>query len=132
MDEMMTHSKFDLQYAESTVIFTICDCSLDKKYSFYNLTREQAERFINRLRHIEKLTWKQFMAMDREHGTTVEIKGSESFTMIDEQDTSASKLLEQYYYHFRVEQKGVFRIFGYQRKQFFCITHIDREGKIHH
>ena len=72
------------------------------------------------------------MAMDREHGTTVEIKGSESFAMIDEQDTSASKLLEQYYYHFRVEQKGVFRIFGYQRKQFFCITHIDRDGRIHH
>jgi len=128
----MTPSKFDLQYAESSVIFTICDCSLDKKYSFYNLTREQAERFTSRLRHIEKLTWKQFMHMDHEHGTTLEIKGSDSFDMIDGQNTSVSKFLEQYYYHFRVEQKGVFRVFGYQHKQFFRITHIDREGKIHH
>jgi len=72
------------------------------------------------------------MAMDREHGVTLEKRGSESFEMIDGQNTSASKLLEQYYYHFRVEQKGVFRIFGYQYRQFFCITHIDPIGKIHH
>lgn len=132
MEGTMTPSKFDFQYAESTVIFSICDCSLDKKYSFYILSRKQAERFISRLRHIEKLTWKQFMAMDREHGVTLEKRGSESFDMIDGQNTSASKLIEQYYYHFRVEQKGVFRIFGYQRRQFFCITHIDSSGKIHH
>ncbi|MCX6719010.1 MAG: hypothetical protein NTZ38_01385 [Candidatus Taylorbacteria bacterium] len=132
MDGIMTPSKFDFQYAESTIIFRICDCSLDKKYSFYDISREQAERFIKRLQHIEKLTWKQFMALDREHGVTVEIKGSESFEMIDGQNTSANKLLERYYYHFRVEQKGVFRIFGYQDKQFFHITHIDSAGKIHH
>jgi hypothetical protein len=132
MDETMTHSKFDLQYAESTVVFTICDCSLDKKYSFYNLTREQAERFIGRLQHIEKLTWKQFMALDRERGATPEKRGSESFQMIDEKNPDAGKFIEQYYYHFRAEQKGVFRIFGYQRRQFFCITHIDRDGRIHH
>jgi hypothetical protein len=132
MEGTMTPSKFDFQYAESTVIFSICDCSLDKKYSFYNISREQAERFIGRLRHIEKLTWKQLMAMDREHGVTIEKSGSGSFEMVDGQNTSASKLLERYYYHFRVEQKGVFRVFGYQHRQFFYITHIDSMGKIHH
>ncbi|MFH1454864.1 MAG: hypothetical protein ABIF22_00875 [bacterium] len=52
--------------------------------------------------------------------------------MIDEQNTSPEKLAEQYYFHFRVEQRGLFRVFGYQKRQFFCITHIDKDGKIHH
>ena len=32
MDELETPTKFDLQYTESKVIFSICDCSLNKKY----------------------------------------------------------------------------------------------------
>ena len=39
---------------------------------------------------------------------------------------------KQYYFHFRIEQNGKFRVFGYQKEQFFCITHIDRKGEIHH
>lgn len=127
-----TPSKIDLEYAESKVLFLICDCSLNKHYSFYCLTREQAERFINCLKHKEKLTWSQFSSLGRESGLTPEIKGGESFNMIDGQNTSPEKFVEQYYFHFRVEQKGLFRIFGYQRKQFFCITHIDKDGKIQH
>jgi preprotein translocase subunit SecB len=70
--------------------------------------------------------------MPRESGLTPEKSGTESFGMIHEQNTSLEKVVEQYYFHFRVEQKGVFRIFGYQKREFFCITHIDRDGIIHH
>mgnify|MGYP001571944028 FL=1 len=82
--------------------------------------------------HIEKLTWAQFATLPRESGITPENPDRESFAMIHKQNTSAKKLIEQYYFHFRVEQKGLFRVFGYQRDQFFCITHIDYQGKIHH
>ena len=132
MDEIITPSKIDLRYAEEKVIFLICDCSLHKNYSFWNLTKEQAEDFIKRLRHIEKLTWSQFSNLPRESGITPEKQNTDSFNMIHEQNTSPEKLVEQYYFHFRVEQKGLFRVFGYQKRQFFCITHIDCAGKIHH
>jgi hypothetical protein len=125
-------SKIDLQYAEYKVVFLICDCSLHKDYSFWKLTKEQAKDFIKCLRHKEKLTWSQFSNMPRESGLTPEKSGTESFGMIHEQNTSLEKVVEQYYFHFRVEQKGVFRIFGYQKREFFCITHIDRDGIIHH
>jgi len=55
-----------------------------------------------------------------------------SFDMIHNQNSSEQKLVEQYYSHFRVEQKGLFRIFGYQKGQLFCITHIDQNGTTHH
>ena len=132
MEELETPTKFDLQYAESKIVFSICDCSLDKKYSFYNLSRESATKFISRLQHIEKLTWAQFTSLPRKNGVTTERSGGENFNMINEQNSSARKLVEQYYFHFRVEQTGLFRVFGYQRDQFFCITHIDREEKITH
>ena len=132
MDELGIPSKFDLRYTESKVIFTICDCSLDKKYSFYSLEKEQAKRFIHRLRHIEKMTWKQWVNLPRESGVTPEKSGTESFGMIDEQNTSGRQIVEQYYFHFRVEQKGLFRVFGYQKDQFFCITHLDFDGRVHH
>lgn len=131
MDEK-TPSKIDLRSSEDKVIFLICDCSLHKDYSFWNLTREEAERFIKRLKYIEKLTWSQFSNLPRDSGITPENKDGESFGMIDEQNTSPEKLAEQYYFHFRVEQRGLFRVFGYQKRQFFCITHIDKDGKIQH
>lgn len=132
MDELEIPTKFDLQYTESKVVFSICDCSLDKKYSFYGLSREEATRFLKRLQHIEKLTWGQFTSLPRKNGVTSEKSNSENFALIHEQNTSEGKLVEQYYFHFRVEQTGLFRVFGYQRDQFFCITHIDPDGKIDH
>ncbi|MFA6552581.1 MAG: hypothetical protein WCT19_03735 [Candidatus Paceibacterota bacterium] len=132
MDESQTPTKIDLQYAEEKVCFSICDCSLDKKYSFWCLNREQAKEFLDRLRHIEKLNWKQFASMSRENGLTPEKSGSSNFDLIHGQNSSESRFFEQHYFHFRVEQKGVFRVFGYQRRQFFCITHIDPNGKINH
>lgn len=132
MDEFETPTKFDLQYTESKIIFSICDCSLDKKYSFYNLNREEATKFLKRLQHIEKLTWGQFASLPRKSGITTEKQNSENFDLIHMQNSSESKLVEQYYFHFRVEQTDLFRVFGYQRGQFFCITHIDPDGKINH
>ena len=132
MDESETPTKFDLQYAENKVRFSICDCSLDKKYSFYCLSREQAKKFLKKLRHIEKMQWKQFMSLPRKNGATSEKSGSENFNMIHEENTSERKVVEQYYFHFRVEQTGLFRIFGYQIDQFFYITHIDPSGEINH
>lgn len=127
-----TPTKFDLEYAEAQVHFSICDCSLDKKYSFWCLNKDQAEKFIKRLKHIEKLTWKQFASLPRKNGLTPEKQGSQNFDLVNDQNTSESKFFEQYYFHFRVEQTDLFRVFGYQQNQFFCITHIDPDGKINH
>ncbi len=126
-----TPSKIDLAYAESKVIFSICDCTLVKNMSFYTLSREQADKFLKRLRHFEQLTWSQFGALPRENGITSEKHGSDSFKMIDLQNSSAQKLMQQYYFHFRVPIDK-FRVFGYQREQLFCITHIDADGEVHH
>lgn len=132
MDEAETPTKFDLQYAENKVRFSICDCSLDKKYSFWSLDKQQAIKFLDRLRYIEKLKWKEFANLPRKNGVTPEKSGSMNFDLIHTQSTCESKLVEQYYFHFRVEQVGLFRVFGYQHEQFFCITHIDPNGKINH
>lgn len=133
MDETESPRKFDLRYAETKVRFSICDCSLDKKYSFWRLDdKEQAKRFIEKLKHFEKLTWVQFAALPRKNGLTTEKPGSQNFDLIHTQNTSESQLVEQYYFHFRVEQVNLFRVFGYQRGQLFCITHIDPHGKINH
>ena len=132
MDELETHTKSDLQYAETKIRFSICDCSLDKKYSFWCLNKEQATKFLNRLRHIEKFKWKEFANLPRKNGVTPEKSGSPNFNLIHAQSTYEGNLVEQYYFHFRVEQTGLFRVFGYQREQFFCITHIDPSGKINH
>jgi hypothetical protein len=126
-------SKIDLRYAESLVVFSICDCSLNKKHSFYGLSREKATELIKRLRYIEKLTWKQLASLSRQDGLTFEDVGSDNFEMIKEQDTSAQQMAgERYYFHFRVEKVGLFRVFGYQKCQLFCITHIDPDGEINH
>ena len=52
--------------------------------------------------------------LDRERGLTVESPGSDSYVMIHEQNSCDRKMLEQYYFHISIEQRGSFRIFGYQ------------------
>lgn len=131
MDEA-TPTKYDFRYAEELIVFSLCDCSLDKRYSFWKLSdKEDAKRFRDRLACIEQLTWKQFMAYDRVDGITCEIPGSDSYKMISQQDTSG-QIVDKHYYHFRVEKAGTFRVFGYQKGATFCITHIDRDGVLHH
>lgn len=132
MDDL-TPSKIDIQYADYLVIFSICDCSLDKKLSFFKLDKEEAKKLINRLRYIEKMSWKQLATLRREEGLTVEKPGSDNFKMISQQDSSPEKLIGgQHYFHIRIEEKGLYRIFGYQKRQVFSITHIDPRGKINH
>lgn len=132
MNEFETPSKFDLKHTESKVVFSIGDCSLDKKYSFYDLKRDQATKLLNKLQYIEKHTWKQLISLSRKKGLSPEKKDSENFKMIHNQNSSERQVVEQYYFHFRVEQKRLFRVFGYQKDQFFCITHIDPKGIINH
>ena len=84
------------------------------------------------MQHIEKLTWAQFVNSSRKNGVTHEKSGNQNFNLIHEQNSSQNRIVEWYYFHFRVEQTGKFRVFGYQRDQFFCITHIDPSGKINH
>ena len=132
MDEFDTPSKFDLTHAEHKVIFSICDCSLDRKYSFYKLNKEQAKNFLNKLKNFEKHTWGQLTSLIRERGLTPEKNNSENFNLIHDENTSERRFLEQFYFHFRIKQNSLFRVFGYQKDQLFCITHIDPNGKINH
>jgi hypothetical protein len=127
-----TPSKIDLLHAESRVIFYFCNCSLHKNLSFYGLNRVEAEKLIKRLQHIEKMTWGQLAALPREKGLTPDRPGSGNFDMIHGQDSSEQQLVELYYFHLRIEETGLFRVFGYQKGQLFCITHIDPKGKINH
>ncbi len=132
MDDQ-TPSKIDLRHAESGVVFSFSSCSLNKNHSFYSLSREEATKLIKRLRHIEKLTWKQLAGLPRKNGLTPEALESENFEMIKAQDSSEQQLVgERYYFHLRIEETGLFRVFGYQRGQLFCITHIDPDGKLNH
>src|SRR3990167_3539109 len=96
MDELETHTKSDLQYAETKVRFSICDCSLDKKYSFWCLNKEQATKFLNRLRYIEKLKLKEFANLPRKNGVTPEKSGSPNFDLIHAQSTYEGNIVEQY------------------------------------
>ncbi|MCK5413048.1 MAG: hypothetical protein KAI57_01600 [Candidatus Pacebacteria bacterium] len=132
MNDLTLSTKIDTRYAEENVCFSICDCSLDKKYSFWCLNKEQAKKFLDKLKHFEKMTWKQLSALPRNKGLTPEKHASQNFDLIHNQSTYEGNIVEQYYFHFRVEQTGLFRVFGYQKKQFFCITHIDPLGKINH
>lgn len=133
MEEITPPTKINLLHSDSKIIFLIRDCSLNKDYSFWKLNREQAELFIARLKHIEEMTWAQFSNIPRGFGLTVEKPGTKSYDMIDLQNTSPEKLMgEKYYFHFRIKQSDLFRVFGYQKRQYFCITHLDRDGSVHH
>jgi len=92
-----------------------------------------SEKLMDRLRYLEKFKWKQLASLDRADGLTVEDPNSESYAMIDRQNYELEQFTEKYYFHLRIEkQKGKFRIFGYQRRNVFCITQIDYKGQIHH
>ncbi len=132
MDEHDVSTKINLEYAEEKICFSISDCSLDKKYSFWPLNKEQAKIFLHKLQYVEKLTWKQFANLSRKKGLTFEKQGAPNFNLISTQSTYEGNLMEQYYFHFRVESDKLFRVFGYQKQQFFCITHIDPSGKLNH
>lgn len=126
-----TPTKIDLAHAAKYVVFKITDCCTGRHYSLAGLSNEEAERLTNRLAHFEQLTWGQLAGLPRENGLTSENPDSGSFRMIDEENTCPKKLVEQYYFHIRIEPRGTFRVFGYQFEHYFCITHIDPDGRIH-
>lgn len=130
--EGICSSKIDLQYAESNVVFGVSHCCSDKKHSFWNLNRNESEDLLRRLMYIEQMTWKQLSALSREDGLTTEFPDSKTFLMIDSQNSSETKIMEKYYFHLRVKKKELFRIFGYQYKNIFYITHLDPKGELEH
>lgn len=127
-------TKIDLNYSEERVVFSICNCSLDKDFSFYKLSKREAKRFLKTLKKYERMEWRQLSSLPRKNGITKEKPGTKSYEMIKEKDKSGSQVTgEPYYFHFRVDgTDNPFRVFGYQEERFFHITHIDREGNIHH
>jgi hypothetical protein len=98
-------NKINPQFTEKKVIFYFCDCCLNNKYSFYNIKKENAEKLIKRLKFIEKMDWRTFGGLPREDGITSEFPNSKSFEMIDSQNSCEDKIIERYYFHFRVEKK---------------------------
>ena len=120
MEHIKPPTKIDSRYANSGICFSLRDCSTDKKYSFHTLSKDQAKKFITRLAYIERMVWRDFSNLPRGDGLTTEITGSKSWSMIDDQNTDISKLSgNRYYFHFRAEKVGLFRIFGYQSGHFF-------------
>jgi len=129
---MESGTKIDIRYADHNIIFDITDSTDNKNYSLCRLNRENLKELLRKLKDIRNLTWKQFSAKSRDTGITSERKGTESFNMIDAQNSSPNKIVEKYYFHFRIgAQHSTFRIFGYQYKNAFCITHFDIKGDIH-
>lgn len=133
-DSIVSH-KIDTRYAEDNIVFDISDCCVDKRYSLLSLDKESLKRMLGKLKDIRKLTWKQFSNYPRNTGLTKEKDGTDSFNLIDSENTSLNKIVvssEKHYFHFRIgAQNSTFRIFGYQNKNAFCITHIDLKGCIH-
>ena len=125
--------KIDTEFINEKVQFLFTRCSLDKKYSFYSLKKEEAQQLVQKLLHLEQVSWGQFQAIDRRNGLTPEHKHGTSFAMINEQniDSKQHPEIDKHHFHFRVKQSSPFRVFGYQYKQFFCITHLDPKGAIH-
>lgn len=132
MDNIAPSTKIDLRYANEDIAFRISDCCTKNKYSLSKLSRNEAKEFVNSLKEQEKKTWKQLSANLRNTGLTSERPNTNSYQMIDEENSSPSKITgEKYYFHFRTKATGVYRVFGYQWKKYFFITHIDTKGKIH-
>lgn len=87
---------------------------------------------LQRLQHLEELTWKQVSVLSRGKGLTPEKPDSDSHKLILEEDPNGRLTGEKYYFHFRVDQSGQpFRVFGFQSENIFYITHFDPKGKIH-
>jgi hypothetical protein len=132
-DESVKTGKIDFTYADYSVVFSITHCSSHKDFSLIKLKKEDVSQLLTSLYKIEKYTWRQWADEPRnKNGITSEIPGTNSFDAIDNQSYSLNPLTdEKYFFHFRAEQKGTFRVFGYQDANIFRITHIDPQGKMH-
>jgi len=110
------------------------NCSLDKKYSFKHLRPQEKAELENKMKYLEKMTWRALANLPRENGLTREKLNSPGYKLINEQDPSINKMpgVDHYYFHFRVKNRGLFRVFGYQQDECFYVTQIDPNSKINH
>ena len=126
----MDSTKIDLEFADALIVFRIGSCTSDKKLTLSNLEKSECEKFLKRINFFETMTWKNILARPREDGITLEKHETDSYKMIQEQDSREGKdFLANYYFHIRVDQK--IRVFGYQDRYYFYITHIDTNHSVH-
>lgn len=132
-------SKIDLAYSGSKVRFSLRGCEHKKDYSVIHVDSRAFSVLQKRLMDLEdKYSWKMLSGLSREQGLTSELIGTNSYEKIKEQYylcEGPSMGDEEYFFHIRVKNKSKeyskFRIFGYQKRDLFCITHFDVDGKIH-
>jgi len=133
-------TKINFEYAENPVRFSLRSCCTKKPYSMVHVERQAIPVLLNRLKHFEdEYTWKMLASEERGKGITPEKKNTPSYDAIDEQRQNEDGVFmgeENHYFHMRVKSRdkhwGLFRIFGYQKKDMFCITHFDVKGAFHH
>ena len=87
-----------------------------------------SKKFFNKLSHIEKLTWKQWIKEGANSGLNFEKEETDMFKEI--QKATEDKIFERLItmpFHFRIDQG--YRVFGIQYDDRFMITHIDPNHK---
>lgn len=115
-------------YWESSVRFSLRDCSTDKKFCIRKLDVHELERLYNTLYHFEQMSYKAFDSLERTKGFTPEIKETYSYTILKNKYP-----LYEDFGHFRVNgTDNPFRVFCARQKDLLCILLLDKEGSIHH
>lgn len=97
---------------------------------FKRLKKDEQIKVERRLKNFAKKTWREMVQMPREKGLTPENLNSESY----KKTVGRSKLSHTKIYPFHIRVPSIskkFRIFGYQHKDVFYVTQIDRNHKQH-
>ena len=100
------------------------------KKEYEKLKKDEKNKVKERLKNFAKKTWREMVQMPREKGLTPENLNSESY----KKTVGRSKLSHTKIYPFHIRVPSIskkFRIFGYQRKDVFYVTQIDRNHKQH-
>lgn len=135
-----TVSKIDLAYADRKVRFSLRGCLHKRRFSILDVEKQALPLLLTRLKHLEdEYTWKMLASAPRENGLTREFSGSESFDLIDEKRSECEGPAmgnDDFFFHLRVKNQdkyyGLFRLFGYQKGDLFCVTHFDVRGELQH
>ena len=130
-------SKVDIKFLESPVRFSFRNICKSKDFGLKNKhwDTKTLKVFKDKIEYIEEnRIWKDLLALGPKNGgVKVDYEGSSSYKMIDELNTYELKDFEpKYYFHLELKKKDLFRVFGYQNKDMFCVTHLDIKGLIHH
>jgi len=135
-----TISKIDLGYAERKVRFSLRACFHRKRFCVLDVEKQALPLMLSRLKHLEdEYTWKMLASAPREVGLTKEFVGTDSYNRIEEKRSECEGVgmgAEDYFFHLRVKNQdkhyGLFRLFGYQKGDLFCVTHFDLKGELQH